>query len=129
MKFRFKSKHSKGFSLMEMLVVIAILGILASMALIAFGPTRQGAVDAKDRRNAQEIATIAATASAAGAQYVVPNNEEATILNLVEGRAPTTGAFKGRVFKVPLMAETDVQGAMRFLALENTQLRYNQPTQ
>ena len=120
-------KHSlarSGFSLFEMLIVIAIFGIMASIGVGAFGGVRQGAVDQKDKRNAQEIASVAAIANAAGAQFVVPGDERASIENLRTGTTPAQGAFKGRLFKLTSMAEPEVIGAMRFLALNDTELQY-----
>ena len=114
----------RAFSLVEMLTVIAIMGILASISIGAFGGARQGAVDQKDKRNAQEIASTAAIASAAGAQFLVPGDERATINNLRTGCTPSQGAFKGRLFKLSNLAEPEINGAMRFLALNDSELQY-----
>ena len=120
-----KSRRTRqGFSLMELLVTIAILGVLATIGIGAMGGARQGAVDQKDKRNAQEIASVAAIASAAGASFVVPGDEKATIVNLKNGCSPSTGAFKGRVFKLPNLGEPEINGAMRFLALNDSELQY-----
>jgi prepilin-type N-terminal cleavage/methylation domain-containing protein len=116
--------YSKAFSLMEMLMVIAIIGIVVNMALFAFGGARGGAEDVRDRRNAQEIATVAACAKAAGADFVVPGDEAATVQNLVAGAQAASGVFKGRTFKVPPMEEHAVAGAMKFLALHEAELVY-----
>lgn len=117
-------RTQRGFSLMELLVTIAIMGVLSSLAVTALGGARQGAVDQKDKRNAQEIASVAAIANAAGAPFVVPGDEQATIENLREGCSPSRGAFKGKVFKLPSLGEPEILGAMRFLALNDSELQY-----
>lgn len=109
---------------MELLITLAILGVIASMAVGAFGGARQGAVDQKDKRNAQEIASTAAIGSAAGADFVVTGDAKATIENLRAGCTPTRGAFKGRTFQLPSLGEPEITGAMRFLALNGSELQY-----
>ena len=47
----------------------------------------------------------------------MPGDERATINNLRTGCTPSQGAFKGRLFKLSNLAEPDINGAMRFLAL------------
>jgi prepilin-type N-terminal cleavage/methylation domain-containing protein len=113
-----------GFSLVELLVTIAILGIVSLIGVNSFGGARQGAVDQKDMRNAQEIASMAAVARAAGAQFVVLGDEKASIENLRAGCTPVHGAFKGCVFQLPNLAESEINGAMRFLALNDTEIQY-----
>ena len=117
-------RTQSGFSLVELLVTMAIMGVVGAIGVAGFGGARQGAEDQKDRRNAQEIASMAAMANAAGAPFVVAGDEAATIANLVSGTTPTTGIFKGRVFRLPNMSAASITGAMRFLSLRDTELQY-----
>jgi prepilin-type N-terminal cleavage/methylation domain-containing protein len=121
-----KNYQPQGFSLMEMLIVIAIIGIIANIAVVAFGSVSTTATEMKDRRNAQEIATIAAAARAAGADFVVPTDKSATVENLVAGTTPSRGIFKGRRFALPSMGESDLDGAMDYLAFNGNELIYKQ---
>ena len=124
--FKKSCSSAPGMSLMELLVTIMILGIIMSITVMSMGSARQAAVDQKDKRNAQEIASVAAMANAAGASFIVPDDEQATIANLRDGIAPATGAFRGRTFRIPDMHDTEIKGAMRFLALNDSDLQYRQ---
>ncbi len=115
---------ASGLSLLELLITICILAVVTNIALMAMGSARQGAEDQKDKRNAQEIANVAAMANAAGASFIVPGDEKATIENLRTGTTPATGAFGGRLFRISNMQDAEIIGAMRFLALNNTDLQY-----
>ncbi|GAA5136682.1 hypothetical protein GCM10023213_12110 [Prosthecobacter algae] len=109
-----------------MLIVITILGIMSTMVIIAFGGVRQGAENEKDKRNAQNIASLAAVASAADADFAVPGNKTASVENLRDGCSPSTGIFKGHVYQLPSMTRHDIQGAIRYLHLKGNELVYHQ---
>jgi prepilin-type N-terminal cleavage/methylation domain-containing protein len=123
-KFQKACLSAPGLSLMELLITIAVLAVVMSIAIMALGGVREGAEDQKDKRNAQEIASVAAMANAAGARFIVPGDEKATIVNLRDGIAPATGAFRGRIFRIPDMHDAEIKGAMRFLALNDSMLQY-----
>ena len=53
-----KNVLAKGFSLVEMLVVIAVIGIIAAIAIPSIGSISTAAQDATKKRNAQNLASV-----------------------------------------------------------------------
>ena len=57
-KLNTKNVLSKGFSLVEMLVVIAVIGIIAAIAIPSIGSINNSAQIATAKRNAQNLASV-----------------------------------------------------------------------
>ncbi len=58
MKLNLVKSTKAGFSLVEMLVVIAVIGIIAAIAVPNIGRINDAAKDATYRRNAQNISSV-----------------------------------------------------------------------
>ena len=90
-----------GFSLVEMLVVIAVIGIMAAIAVPALKNLNDAAGVARDLQNARCVAAVCQSAQAAGVEFVDPDGSvEQTIRNVSAGGVGSEGAFLGQVFRV-----------------------------
>lgn len=96
-KLNLKKAAKAGFSLVEMLVVIAIIGIIAAIAIPNIGSINQAAEDAAVDRNAQNCASVWNAAIAAGYTSTAANAGAA--VTLLEGTTVTgAGPFAGNTF-------------------------------
>lgn len=117
-------KTTKGFSLIEAITFLAILGIMTAITVPLLANQNEAFRDARDRRNAQEILSVCTTAKAAGLDFVAGTDLTATIRNAIRGGSPASGALKGKVFKVCLIDDETAVSAARFLAIVNGELIY-----
>ncbi len=109
-----------------MLVVIAIIGILASITMgYLSGSHRKAIVETRHRRNAQEMASVAATGAACGVDFAVPGDILATAQKIVDGLAATDGPLAGKTFRLPNVAPEDIAGAAYYLRLEGSNILYD----
>lgn len=96
--FRLKS----GFSLIELLMTLAIIGIIAAVVLPHLGTFNDSAKQVVARRNAQLVAGALNGALAAGASVPAGWNASTTGAAIVDqaeaGITVTSGAFNGRKF-------------------------------
>lgn len=128
-----KHLHSKrvsgqkfGFSVIEMVLFLAILGIICGMGIVQFAALRAGAVDeTRYKRNAQELASVCTAAQAAGLDFVGNADLQQTIRNVIQGGAPSDGAFSGKLFAVKALANTDITRVARYLSIEGGTLVYH----
>lgn len=97
-KLNLKKAAKAGFSLVEMLVVIAIIGIIAAIAIPNIGSINQAAEDAAVDRNAQNCASVWNAAIAAGFDGTAAADAAAAV-TLLEGlTVKGTGPFADNTF-------------------------------
>ena len=99
-KLNLKKTAKSGFSLVEMLVVIAVIGVIAAIAIPNIGSINDSAKAATAQRNAQAIASVLNAAAAAGANLSAEGvTDPATALSKAQtGITITGGTFDGKKF-------------------------------
>lgn len=118
-----------GFSLVEMLVVIAVIGIIAAIAVPNIGRINQSAQEATAKRNAQNLASVFASGTAAGLDFVNGASTAGAIAqNVITGAtipANDPGPFAGTFFGVPGLSADDRDAAAVYLEIQGDQLIYD----
>ncbi len=115
-----------GFSLAELLVVIAVIGVMAAIAVPNISSITTHAYYAKRERNAQNVAMVAASARAAGAQNNWANIDQA-LEDVVNGIHVQVGN-ESLEFRVPLSdADRAELSTGRILRVEDGRVVY-EPT-
>ncbi len=108
-----------GFSLVEMLIVIAVIGVIAAIAVPSITKVNKTSRKNAAMANAKQIANIASAASAAGIQFNTTNDKLATIRAMVEGKEGAADSiFAGEVFQVPGLSIKDQVAASEFLVFD-----------
>lgn len=102
---------------------IAIVGVLVGMAVPMIGQN-DAIYAARDRRNAQELCSTCTMAQAAELNFVQDDSVIDTVRAIVRGGMSVRGAMRGRVFVVPGLSDEDIQGAAKYLQVQNGQLVY-----
>lgn len=115
MKTNHTDQRRAGFSLVELMVVILIIGLLASIAVPNLGLITGQADKVKDKRNAQNIMLAYTTGLAAG--VVWPDGDVSTqVAAVVAGRHPDNGPMASMNFQ-SVVATDQVPGTYPFLGL------------
>jgi len=73
-----KKASNKGFTLVEIMIVVVIIGLLAAMAIPAFQKVRQNSQDKAVLNNARQL-------SAAADQYYLENGVSQVVISMLIG--------------------------------------------
>lgn len=112
------SRRCRAFSIVELLVVVAVIGIVAAIAIPNISNILYQAKASVAQRNAQSIASSANDALAAGYSGAAWPTLEAVVYTLtVPGVTvdATHGATNPLVFKVPGLSTADALRAKNFM--------------
>lgn len=113
------ARTQSAFSLVEMLVVISIIAAVSAIAIPSIGKLHESSTEAKDRRNAQNIASVFASAQAAGVDFYLTGDKTATIQAVITGAKVTDdGPFYEAFFGVPGLSSDEANLAGSYLLLD-----------
>ena len=116
MKYSLKNTVKAGFSLVEMLVVIAVIGIIAAIAIPNIGNINGAAKASQQQRNAQTIANVFAAATAGGADLSTQTTTAGIITALSTGVAGTAGMTFQLQKTWNAADETAIEGLLTYAA-------------
>ena len=121
-----KIESSRGFSLVELLVVIAVIGLIAAIAIPQVTKITDRARHSTAQRNAQNIASVYTAAVAAGAAKAGNDLDPAAITNLSElvtaifNGVNGTGTLATADFELSDLTAAEVADASIFLSYDNS---------
>lgn len=131
---QFWSKKVRGFSLVEMLVTVVVIGIIAAIVIPAVSSLRTSTKRAAARQNAKNIAQMSEALAGIGVAHVIPDSlggVAATTRLLREGIVVPKGAFAGESFRLAGILDTDIDDISEFLSVQyfQTELKlvFNDP--
>jgi len=119
MKCHPENTSRRGFTLVETLFAVAIIGVLAAIGITTMVGLVRSAGNSKDRRNAQSVSALYSSARAAGATFSSSSADKVGVVNeLIEGKAGK-GVLSTVRFQLPGVSATEVNSLVRYLEFDN----------
>jgi len=117
MKTSIPAKRANAFSLTELLIAIAVLGVLLALVIPSFSGILQTAQDHKDQRNAQGLVSAYTNAKTCGAVFAAYSKQ--AVADALTGNAPGvivmgSGIFADTAFRLQMSA-AEVASALPYI--------------
>jgi prepilin-type N-terminal cleavage/methylation domain-containing protein len=116
-----RTRSIRGFTLVEVQISIAVIGLMAAIAVPHVSRISGQAQQAKERANAQNLMSVAVAASAAG---VVFTDLDSAVIQLTsaEGVVVNDGAFAGARYRLTSLSGAEAEEAKRYLRFADGQV-------
>ena len=114
-----------GFGLVELLTVIAVLGIMTSILVPAMAGVSESANTRRCQRIAQEFATLYTSSIAAGCTDLDNPTSVSEVLEKLTAGVNGTGIFVDTQFRLPNVDLADQNEAAHHLSIQDGMLIYN----
>lgn len=119
-----KSPRAQAFSLVEVMAVLAILGVILSLAVPVLASVTGQGEEASATRNAQILSEMANNAIAAGNLEIPEATSVEEVIDLLIGGVRGTGTFAGTLFEVHNLSEEERVAAVPLLIWKDGVLGY-----
>lgn len=124
MKLTTKTTSGSGFSLVELLVVIAVIAIIAAIAIPNIANVTGAARESSYQRNAQNIASVATSARAAGYTTAWPTDATTLLSTLTTGVSVTQNG-QTMTFRVDAIPAADIGEIDDYLTITTNNVVYS----
>ena len=114
-------RNKQAFSLVEMLVVIAVIGIISAITIPVISNIREASIDSKTRSNAKNIEQMSGALASLGVAHVIPDSlggVEATARLLREGVVVPEGPMAGELYSLPGLDDDEIALLSELLRIE-----------
>ncbi len=115
---------TRAYTMPETMVVLAIIGILTALAVSMIASIPGNSANKKDMRNARLLASLAASAIAAGDESLPAASSETEAVRLLIDGITIEEGLSGMQFQARLMTDDEIERVVQHLVLDSGILFY-----